>query len=545
MKILVKLYIFTLLSIAAHSCCNAQYFNYFNKIYETDSSKLIISIVEPLEDDKFMLIGSEGSNLNLYIYIYITDQYGNITIKNLIEKGVQFGLGYFETDLKKTIDGDYVLFYTHIKEGFDTDVRIVKFNQDTIFWKKTVGNPLAREVCYDMVETNDGGYILSGWQQYPEYGDPVDFYALKINAEGEKVWDKTYRFDGYESRGLGIARTDDNHYILSGRGRYTLGSDLDLALIKIDSIGNLIDVKTWGSDNDDCLAFIEKKNTNEFLISYCTDTDYKKINMRIVDADLNLLKEKNFTLPDNLTSNGNSFNLFPKINNQNEIYACLFYFNDLYRRQSLIAKFNQNLEIEWLKPYTINEDKRIYLVDSEFTPDNGIVYAGFQLDQPQKGWLLKIDRDGNTCSGINCDSTALRFTVDSLDLDVEIGFMDSLPINTDTIIIENPDTSSPIVKIPMDTISSIQNHLQFADIDITISPNPTSGMVQINYQLPNNIKEATLYFFNSNGQIVDTRVLLPFHNSLNLNFHKAPIGIYLWKLVVNGKKLKDGKLIIR
>ncbi|MBL7784338.1 MAG: T9SS type A sorting domain-containing protein, partial [Chitinophagales bacterium] len=47
-----------------------------------------------------------------------------------------------------------------------------------------------------------------------------------------------------------------------------------------------------------------------------------------------------------------------------------------------------------------------YIKDLQRTPDGGYVMAGYQYSpMPQKGWVLKMDADFNTCSFSGCDST--------------------------------------------------------------------------------------------------------------------------------------------
>jgi hypothetical protein len=101
-----------------------------------------------------------------------------------------------------------------------------------------------------IVRADDGGYVVFGSTKSND-GDIVDktdtnsdFWALKLTADGEKVWSKTYGGSNDEE-GNSIQKTNDGGYILSG---YSRSSDGDVGgnegfqdfwIVKIDGSGTL------------------------------------------------------------------------------------------------------------------------------------------------------------------------------------------------------------------------------------------------------------------------------------------------------------------
>lgn len=101
-----------------------------------------------------------------------------------------------------------------------------------------------------VVQANDGGYVVFGSTKSND-GDIVDktdvnsdFWALKLNAEGEKEWSKTYGGSNDE-KGASINKTNDGGYILSGYSRSNDGDVggnegfQDFWIVKINSAGDI------------------------------------------------------------------------------------------------------------------------------------------------------------------------------------------------------------------------------------------------------------------------------------------------------------------
>ena len=61
---------------------------------------------------------------------------------------------------------------------------------------------------------------------------------VKIDSEGDKVWDKTY--GGSDSdRAYAVVATSDGGYLLAGYTKSKGAGDYDMWVVKIDKDGNL------------------------------------------------------------------------------------------------------------------------------------------------------------------------------------------------------------------------------------------------------------------------------------------------------------------
>jgi hypothetical protein len=118
-------------------------------------------------------------------------------------------------------------------------------------WDKRFGGS-GDEFLTSVTATSDGGYLLAGNSNSPAGGDKSkatrgseDFWAVKINANGSKVWDK--RFGGSsDDHCFGVTATTDGGYLLAGvsssgadgdKSEAGRGSN-DYWAVKIDADGN-------------------------------------------------------------------------------------------------------------------------------------------------------------------------------------------------------------------------------------------------------------------------------------------------------------------
>jgi hypothetical protein len=102
-------------------------------------------------------------------------------------------------------------------------------------WDKTFGDKL-EDSGSAVRETNDGGFVMTGYTQSHGLGW-VDLWLLKIDSQGNTLWDKAY---GGESTDVGIAMEEmsDGSFVLIGYTDSYGAGDCDAWLLKTDSMGN-------------------------------------------------------------------------------------------------------------------------------------------------------------------------------------------------------------------------------------------------------------------------------------------------------------------
>lgn len=115
-----------------------------------------------------------------------------------------------------------------------------------------------------MCITADGGYLLAGYSFSDSSGDKsehsrgfFDYWIVKIDSNGSKLWDKTIGGDDYDYLKT-IVATADGGYLLGGTSTSAIGADKsqskhgrsDYWIVKIDSTGNKQWDRTVGSSYD-------------------------------------------------------------------------------------------------------------------------------------------------------------------------------------------------------------------------------------------------------------------------------------------------------
>jgi len=107
-------------------------------------------------------------------------------------------------------------------------------------------------------QTSDGGFIIAG---YGNTGNPMKFYLLKLNSNGDSLWSKYY--GNYYSEAHALDVTEDNGFVITGRHGY---GEFDIMVIKTDSLGNTLWTKYYGGNENDWGRDIKQTKDGGFVI---------------------------------------------------------------------------------------------------------------------------------------------------------------------------------------------------------------------------------------------------------------------------------------
>jgi len=162
--------------------------------------------------------------------------------------------------IQQTNDGGYIVAgYTSL--GYDFLV-IKLTSQGDIEWTKTFGREMS-DVAYSVQQTNDGGYIVAGYTQF--YASEDDFLVIKINSQGEIEWAKI--FGGVSSDvAFSIKQTNDGGYIVTGWTNSFGAEDLDCLVIKLTPQGNIEWAKTIGGPSEDVPLSIQQTHDGGYIV---------------------------------------------------------------------------------------------------------------------------------------------------------------------------------------------------------------------------------------------------------------------------------------
>ncbi|QHT70335.1 T9SS type A sorting domain-containing protein [Rhodocytophaga rosea] len=168
----------------------------------------------------------------------------------------------------------------------EEDFWVVKIDsQGNLLWEKTYGGE-GGDILRSAIETPDGGYLLAGNSFSDISGDKSenslgqeDYWVVSIDKNGNKLWDK--RYGGNEADFLSnIIYAPDGGFLLVGTSFSGIGADKsqpsqgswDYWLVKIDETGNKLWDKTYGGIHSEFPGSVISTSEGNYLISGISDS---------------------------------------------------------------------------------------------------------------------------------------------------------------------------------------------------------------------------------------------------------------------------------
>ena len=217
-----------------------------------------------------------------------------IWVKTFGGSNVDQAVGVVESN-----DGGFVVLGSTNSNDGDVDDRtsaeeydywVIKINTNgEKQWSRSYGGS-NDETATDINKTSDGGYIISGYSRSND-GDVSgnegfhDYWILKIDGSGNKLWDKNYGFNGSD-KGFGVIQTKDGGYFATGfldidesggqgndnRVLHSLG---DYWGIKMDANGDRIWRRYFGGSHvDESKDVLQTSDDGFLLIGVSESTDF-------------------------------------------------------------------------------------------------------------------------------------------------------------------------------------------------------------------------------------------------------------------------------
>ena len=173
--------------------------------------------------------------------------------------------------IQPTNDGGYIMVgYSFSFGAGNSDIFVIKTDENgEIIWEKTYGGDL-NDLGLSITLTDEGGYIICGGTESFGAGNS-DVLVVKINADGDVLWSKTYGGNGYEL-GVSVAKTVNNDFIIAGYTRTFGAGGEDFYVLKIDTQGDTIWTKTFGGEFDESAKAVISTSDNGCIIAGYTRT---------------------------------------------------------------------------------------------------------------------------------------------------------------------------------------------------------------------------------------------------------------------------------
>ncbi|MBW8050837.1 MAG: T9SS type A sorting domain-containing protein [Cytophagales bacterium] len=439
---------------------------------------------------------------------------------------------------KITEDGCFLLVSSIVDSlNSDANIRLMKTDSiGNVEWSKMYGGP-NYEGIGSIIIAPDGGYYLLGWTR-SWGGTDMDIYLIRTDSVGDLLWQKTYGVVVYNEAGSEIISTQDGNYIICGQKEIS-SVDWVGSLTKIDSSGNILWDKIYGVPKP---------------ISY---TEHFWAVKELKNGDLIAVGGSDFTVSGDNDNAG------------------------------WVVKTTSAGDSLWSRLYNRSQYLEIFY-DVELTTDGGFILAGqtggwnITGNPSQDGWLLKLDSMGYHTPDTNCheiypepdatytqshdtvdikDTLYVKFinydaTVTLWEWDFGDGttpgnvpnpfhFYDSAGTFTVILIAHKgtcTDTFASTVTVVNATgigsLSSVDKYM------LNIFPNPLNEFTTISAYLSESTKSGEILIYDVPGKIIKAYSLQKGSNHIKINANELKPGIFFITLFADNERVVTKKMVI-
>ena len=171
--------------------------------------------------------------------------------------------------LNQTTDGGYAVAGETLSFGAGgKDVWFIKLDSDgNKIWDKTFGGS-KYDYAESLIQTMDGGYVVAGGTESYSVGKS-DFWVIKLDNQGNREWDKTFGGSDWDMA-YSLIQTADGGYAVAG-GTFSYGEgEEDFWIVKLDNGGNKVWDKTFGGNDWDMATALIKTDDGGYAVAGIT-----------------------------------------------------------------------------------------------------------------------------------------------------------------------------------------------------------------------------------------------------------------------------------
>lgn len=180
-----------------------------------------------------------------------------------------------------------------------------------------------------------------------------------------------------------------------------------------------------------------------------------------------------------------------------------------------------------------------YTSESTFALDSKIEYMVYYLnDINQTNSETKIINEDGTILFSKTGESPTRYA------DKETAIHNTIN-GTKMILDSHNDSTAKIYSLPGTLIATNINKYEFEEDDFLMYPNPARNIIKLAYSLPQNVKEATMTIYNSNGAIINKFNIDSNYREILVNTDNYIDGIYYCQVNINNIKASSTKFVIK
>ncbi len=204
------------------------------------------------------------------VYVIKTDAEGNkVWSKTFGGERYEFG-----NSIHIMGDGGYLVGATTGTFGKgNSDFFLIKIDADgNEVWTKSYGNEGRRgygfDWCHSMSLTRDGGSISVG---YTDSQDIMDAHVVKFDAKGSAVWNRSFGNKPFYDYGHSVCEMKNGSYVVCGVTKSVQGNN-DISLSEINSNGRVLWERSYGAAGSDWGSSIKPTRDGHCILTGHTDS---------------------------------------------------------------------------------------------------------------------------------------------------------------------------------------------------------------------------------------------------------------------------------
>ena len=296
--------------------------------------------------------------------------------------------GGYASSVQQTSDNGYIL-----SGAISGEALIIKTDGNgSEKWRTLFGGDYD-DYASDVVECSEGGYVCTGADGYTSFHGFKQVFLFKTDENGNRLWNKTFRRwggNGEFSWGNRVIEVTDGYVILASRME-----NPGTWLIKTDLNGKELWNRTYGGkqgDADDGIGLIKTKDGGFIITGYTYSFDIGggDIWLLKIDNEGNELWNKSY--------GGYSYDDgYDVIQTEDGGFVIVGQYTPIYEGWGdvCLIKTDSSGNMEWLRHYGGTDQDGGYSVTT--TDDGGYAVVGMRHSglTSFQGWLLKTDGNGN------------------------------------------------------------------------------------------------------------------------------------------------------
>jgi len=495
------------------SVLNAQQDTFSRVLFDSAQYGIQAYSVVPTFDNCYLIAGDESHQNGLIIKV---DSTGNVLWnKTFSNSNTIYNSDIFFSNIISTKDSCFVIVgftYDSISSHRDALCLKIDSNGDTL-WLKTIGYNDNDFRTYSVQQTNDSGYIMTGYASNYNTTPNYKIFVAKLDMLGNLQWSNIILGGNYNSTAYSIKQTPDSAYILTGYMTNLFSYEHNVILIKLSQTGAILWSKRYYNPaHGYCKGYDLEITGNGFLILFLLDYH---IVLLETDFSGNILWQKSYN--QFIGSMYYEYSTkFMKTSDSCFVLVSIGFDGGLTKIDS-VGNLIWSKSLNLMATDVVNSNSHGFFIIGN-GPVSGV--KGNQISSPQIG-IIQTDSIGNAYKCVY--SMNLNPIIDTI-LSTSATFSSVSGGIENTI---HPIISSEVLLSYNGCISYFGSINEISnEKNISVFPNPSNGVFTFNIEME---KEVQVIIYNSIGENIYQSKF--YNQEFEIDLSSKPEGVYLVKFI--------------